>query len=114
MTILFVQATKQRSIMTVMGKKRNASETVVAAEGANIQVCPYCDTQVEWNPRKPRKTLRCTRCTCLFPILPPDGTGACAYCGVPIAAPLWVVGETVLCPDCKGKINLTWDDERGD
>ena len=78
---------------------------------ANVQVCPICKAQNALPPNKRRKTVRCSWCTTRFPILHPAGMGQCAHCGVPVAAPKWIVGRTVLCPDCKGGIKLRWDAE---
>ena len=78
-------------------------------DGANIQVCPFCKTQNAMSPNGKRKMLRCTRCTSRFPILTTAGTGNCAHCGTIVSVPKWIVGRTVLCPDCSGGLDLEWE-----
>ena len=78
-------------------------------DGANVQVCPFCKTQIAMPSNRQRKTLRCLRCTCRFPILTIAGAGNCAHCGTIVSVPKWIVGRTVLCPDCSGGLDLEWE-----
>ena len=96
--------------MDGMGGEPKTGDAAATVLGANVQLCPFCWTQVARPKNKRRKKLRCPWCKSYFWILNPDGTGNCAHCGVLIAVPRWIVGKEVLCPDCRGGLKLSWID----
>jgi len=81
-------------------------------DGFIVLLCPFCETQVTNDPRKPRKRVVCPRCTSRFIAATPEFAFDCAHCGTRLHTLRWIIGKDVRCPGCQGELKLRWDDDR--
>ena len=78
-------------------------------EGLVILLCPYCQTQALYDPRKPRKRVKCLRCLASFRVPRHDCPSECAHCHVPLCMSWWLAGQVAKCPACGGALKIVGD-----